>query len=82
MLKDIITLDCINIDLKATTKSEVIDEIIDILYKAIAAECRSVVPELKKICRDNIPQNAETPFILVLITDTDSRRCLANRQRV
>ena len=55
---------------------------IDILYKAIAAECRSVVPELKKICRDNIPQNAETPFILVLITDTDTRRCLANRQRV
>ena len=55
---------------------------IDILYKAIAAECRSVVPDLKKICRDNIPQNAETPFILVLITDTDTRRCLANRQRV
>ena len=47
---------------------------IDILYKAIAAECRSVVPELKKICRDNIPQNANAPFILVLITDTDVRR--------
>ena len=55
---------------------------IDILYKAISAECRSVVPELKKICRDNIPQNANAPFILVLITDTDVRRCLANRQRV
>jgi len=55
---------------------------IDILYKAIAAECRSVVPELKKIYRDNIPQNADGPFILVLITDTDTRRCLANRQRV
>ena len=34
MLKDIITLDCINIDLKGTTKSEIIDEMIDILYKA------------------------------------------------
>ncbi len=34
MLKDIITLDCINIDLKATTKSEVIDEMIDILYNS------------------------------------------------
>ena len=55
---------------------------IDILYKAIAAECRLIVPELKKIYRDNIPQNADGPFILVLITDTDTRRCLANRQRV
>lgn len=34
MLKDIITLDCIDIDLKGTTKSEIIDEMIDILYKA------------------------------------------------
>lgn len=34
MLKDIITLDCIDIDLKGNTKSEIIDEMIDILYKA------------------------------------------------
>ena len=34
MLKDIITLDCIDIDLKGTTKSEIIDEMIDILYKS------------------------------------------------
>lgn len=32
MLKDVITLDCINIDLKGQTKSEIIDEMIDILY--------------------------------------------------
>ena len=32
MLKDVITLDCINIDLKGTTKSEIIDEMVDILY--------------------------------------------------
>lgn len=34
MLKDIITLDCIDINLKGNTKSEIIDEMIDILYKA------------------------------------------------
>lgn len=34
MLKDIITLDCIDINLKGTTKSQIIDEMIDILYKA------------------------------------------------
>ena len=43
---------------------------VDILYKAIAAECRSSVPELKKIYRDNIPQNMEAPCILVEITET------------
>lgn len=32
MLKDVITLDCINIDLKGQTKSEIIDEMVDILY--------------------------------------------------
>ena len=32
MLKDVITLDCINTDLKGTTKSEIIDEMVDILY--------------------------------------------------
>ena len=32
MLKDVITLDCVNIDLKGQTKSEIIDEMIDILY--------------------------------------------------
>ena len=32
MLKDVITLDCINIDLKGETKSEIIDEMVDILY--------------------------------------------------
>ena len=32
MLKDVITLDCIDIDLKGKTKSEIIDEMIDILY--------------------------------------------------
>ncbi|WP_300365626.1 fructose-specific PTS transporter subunit EIIC [Brachyspira sp.] len=32
MLKDVIALDCINIDLKGKTKSEIIDEMIDILY--------------------------------------------------
>lgn len=34
MLKDILTLDCVNIDLKGTTKSEIIDEMIDILNNA------------------------------------------------
>ena len=38
---------------------------VESLYKAIAAECRSSVPELKKIYRDNIPQNMEFPCILV-----------------
>ena len=33
MLKDVITLDCIDTDLKGTTKSEIIDEMVDILYK-------------------------------------------------
>ena len=55
---------------------------IDTLYKAIAAECRTAVPELAKIYRDNIPQNAELPFVLVLIIDTDVSRRLANQQRV
>ena len=32
MLKDVISLDCINIDLKGQTKSEIIDEMVDILY--------------------------------------------------
>ncbi len=32
MLKDVITLDCIDIDLKGTTKLEIIDEMVDILY--------------------------------------------------
>ena len=32
MLKDVITLDCIDTDLKGTTKSEIIDEMVDILY--------------------------------------------------
>lgn len=32
MLKDVITLDCIDIDLKGETKSEIIDKMIDILY--------------------------------------------------
>ena len=41
---------------------------VESLYKAIAAECRSSVPELKKIYRDNIPQNMEFPCILVEIT--------------
>lgn len=55
---------------------------IDTLYKAIAEECRTAVPELAKIYRDNIPQNAELPFVLVLIIDTDVNRRLANQQRV
>lgn len=55
---------------------------IDTLYKAIAAECRGTIPELAKIYRDNIPQNAELPFVLVLIVDTDVNRSLAGRQRV
>ena len=55
---------------------------IDTLYKAIEAECRTAVPELAKIYRDNIPQNAELPFVLVLIIDTDVSRRLANQQRV
>lgn len=32
MLKDVITLDCIDIDLKGSTKLEIIDEMVDILY--------------------------------------------------
>ncbi len=55
---------------------------VDILYKAIAAECRSSVPELKKIYRDNIPQNMEFPCILVEITETMANRRLAERQRI
>ncbi|EKV57063.1 PTS system fructose subfamily transporter subunit IIC [Brachyspira hampsonii 30446] len=33
MLKDVITLDCIDVDLKGKTKLEIIDEMVDILYK-------------------------------------------------
>ena len=45
---------------------------VESLYKAIAAECRSSVPELKKIYRDNIPQ----------ITETTANRRLSERQRI
>lgn len=55
---------------------------INMLYKAIAAECRAAVPDLKRVYRDNIPQNTELPFVLVLITNTESNRCLAGNQRV
>ena len=44
---------------------------INMLYKAIAAECRAAVPDLKRVYRDNIPQNTELPFVLVLITSLD-----------
>ena len=55
---------------------------VESLYKAIAAECRSSVPELKKIYRDNIPQNMEFPCILVEIMETTANRRLSERQRV
>lgn len=55
---------------------------VDILYKAIAAECRSSAPELKKIYRDNIPQNMEFPCILVETAETTANRRLAERQRI
>ncbi len=55
---------------------------VESLYKAIAAECRSSVPELKKIYRDNIPQNMEFPCILVKITETTANRRLSERQRI
>ena len=55
---------------------------VESLYKAIAAECRSSVPELKKIYRDNIPQNMEFPCILVEITETTANRRLSERQRI
>ena len=55
---------------------------VESLYKAIAAECRSSVPELKKIYRDNIPQNMEFPCILVGITETTANRRLSERQRI
>ncbi len=55
---------------------------VESLYKAIAAECRSSVPELKKIYRDNIPQNMEFPCILVEITETTVNRRLSERQRI
>ena len=55
---------------------------VESLYKAIAAECRSSVPELKKIYRDNIPQNMEFPCILVEITETTAKRRLSERQRI
>ena len=55
---------------------------VESLYKAIAAECRSSVPELKKIYRDNIPQNMEFPCILVEIVETTARRRLSERQRI
>lgn len=51
------------------------------LYQAIAAECRAVLPEAKKIYRDNIPQNFETPCVLVLTTNSQTSRGLANKQR-
>ena len=54
---------------------------VESLYKAIAAECRSSVPELKKIYRDNIPQNMEFPCILVEIVETTAKRRLSERQR-
>ena len=55
---------------------------VDILYKAIAVECRSSVPEFKKIHRDNIPQNMEFPCVLVEIIETTANRRLAERQRI
>ena len=55
---------------------------VESLYKAIAAECRSSVPELKKIYRDNIPQNMEFPCIRVEITETTANRRLSERQRI
>lgn len=55
---------------------------VESLYKAIAAECRSSVPELKKIYRDNIPQNMEFPCILVEIVETTAKRRLSERQRI
>ena len=55
---------------------------VESLYKAIAAECRSSVPELKKFYRDNIPQNMEFPCILVEITETTVNRRLSERQRI
>lgn len=55
---------------------------VDILYKAIAAECRSSVPKLKKLYRDNIPQNMELPCVLVEITETTANRRLSERQRI
>lgn len=55
---------------------------VESLYKAIAAECRSSVPELKKIYRDNIPQNMEFPCILVEIVETTANRRLSERQRI
>ncbi len=33
-IKDVITLECIEVNLKSTTKNEVIDELIELLYKA------------------------------------------------
>ena len=55
---------------------------VESLYKAIAAECRSSVPELKKIYRDNIPQIMEFPCILVEIRETTAYRRLSERQRI
>ena len=55
---------------------------IDTLYKAIAAECRAVIPGLKRVYRDNIPQNMELPCILVLTVSTEPNRRLDNRQRM
>lgn len=55
---------------------------IDTLYKAIAAECRAVIPELKRVYRDNIPQNMELPCILVLTVSTEPSRRLDKRQRM
>lgn len=55
---------------------------VESLYKAIAEECRSSVPELKKIYRDNIPQNMEFPCILVEIVETTAKRRLSERQRI
>ena len=55
---------------------------VESLYKAIAAECRSSVPELKKIYRDNIPQNMEFPCIFVEIVETTAKRRLSERQRI
>lgn len=54
----------------------------EILHKAIAIECRKAVPDLRRIYRDNIPQDFQTPCILVTSVKTEVSRNLGDVQRI
>lgn len=45
-------------------------------------ECRKAVPDLRRIYRDNIPQDFQTPCILVTSVKTEVSRSLGDVQRI